>query len=110
MVVRPRCRARVGSCQYYEARSLFGGRASPVSGDYACLSLDRELLFYLIWFLISSSFLSGSYHVFFCALRRGIIAQLDMGLGLLVGAFLWLLWRSPFYDYPAVLGHFHYLL
>ena len=81
------------------------------TGDYIYLSLDRELLFYLIWFLISSSFLSGSYHVFFCVFRRGIIARRGYTiLRLLVGAFLWLLWRSPFYDYPAVLGHFHYLL
>ena len=37
MVVRPRCRARVGSCQYYEARSLFGDRASPILGACVCL-------------------------------------------------------------------------
>ena len=72
MVVRPRCRARGGSCQYYEARSLFGGRASPVSGDYACLSLVGELLLTLIWFLISFPFShSGSYHALSCTLRRG---------------------------------------
>lgn len=111
MVVRPRCRARVGSCQYYEARSLFWWSGFSCFWGL-CPFLGIVFAFcgvtlHLILFLIYSSFpLSGSYHTLFCALRRGIITRRGDGDGVLP----WFLCHSPSYDYPAAWDASHYLL
>ena len=81
MVVRPRCRARVGSCQYYEARSLFGGRASPVLGDcahfwglclpFAMVNYPPSYLIFDILFPISLVLITPSFARFAGGLLRG---------------------------------------
>ena len=78
MVVRPRCRARVGSCQYYEARSLFGDRASPIFEACVCLfagelplrglSFDGILGCFILTFLVSLLF--NFIPSLFCSFRE----------------------------------------
>lgn len=75
MVVRPRCRARVGSCQYYEARSLFWWSGFScfwgLRLPFAMVNYPPSYLIFDILFPISLVLITPSFARFAGGLLRG---------------------------------------